>query len=123
MWTLFPIRHALKSVLIETLIIAALGLALALAANRVSPRGLLLTRNYFPDTAKSGSAAIAGASTNATGTKQAPGPEAEGEMVAARLRGKGLHPIDGTEAAQLFQDLKTGRDLIVFVDARDDRHY
>ena len=37
-----------KRVLAETLIIVALGLLVALAANQVSPRGLSLTRNYFP---------------------------------------------------------------------------
>jgi len=37
-----------KNVLSETLILLGLGLLLALAANFLSPRGLSLTRNYFP---------------------------------------------------------------------------
>jgi len=102
-----------------------LGLVLAVATNWVSPRGLSLTRNYFPNTGKTVSNVVTGAVSTVTVTNPAvrAGGEGAWEIVAARLRGKGLHPIDGTEAAQLFQDLKSGRDLVVFVDARDDRHY
>ncbi len=112
-----------KRVLIETLAFAALGLGFALAANWVSPRGLSLTRNYFPATGKPAAGLLPGALTNVTGADRGAGGEGDWEIVAARLRGKGLHPIDGVEAAQVFQDGKAGRDLVVFVDARDDRHF
>src|SRR5213593_508321 len=37
-----------KAVLLEALLVAAIGLALALVANALSSRGLRLNRNYFP---------------------------------------------------------------------------
>ena len=43
--------------------------------------------------------------------------------MAARLKEKGLQPIDGREAIQLFRDPQYEQELIVFVDARDDRHF
>ena len=43
--------------------------------------------------------------------------------MAARLKEKGLQPIDGREAEQLFRDPLRELESIVFIDARDDRHY
>jgi rhodanese-related sulfurtransferase len=111
----------LKRVLIEALVVSALGLALALVANWVSPRGLSFARNYFPTTAKekipaSSNVTVAAQTTN-------PASHASPETVAARLREKGLQPIDGEEALRLFRDPQYEQELIVFVDARDDRHY
>ena len=41
-------RHPVRKVLREALLVAAAGIVLAFGANLVSPRGLALTRNYFP---------------------------------------------------------------------------
>src|SRR5437762_6878331 len=106
----------LKRVLIEALVVAALGLVVALAANLVSPRGLSLTRDYFPGAQGGGVSGGNGQSNSHAGAMD---PEA----VAARLRAKGLQPINGSETQQLFRDPQREQDLIVFVDARDDRHY
>jgi rhodanese-related sulfurtransferase len=112
----------LKVVLGEAVVIAAIGLAFALVANLVSPRGLSLGRDYFPG---SGSATPlptppgAGSGVSLHGS-QGQGPQ---ETVIARLKEKGLQPIDGKEAIQLFRDPQYQQDLIVFVDARDDHHY
>ena len=60
-----------KAVVFEALLVAALGLVFALAANALSPRGLRLSRNYFPDAGttpsatNSSAAATASISTNA----------------------------------------------------------
>jgi rhodanese-related sulfurtransferase len=110
-----------KRVLIEALVVSALGLALALLANWVSPRGLSFARNYFPATAKG----RIPASSNVTVAAQSSNPasHASPETVAARLREKGLQPIDGEEALRLFRDPQYEQELIVFVDARNDQHY
>jgi len=111
----------LKRVLLEALILAAAGLVLALAANLISPRGLSLSRNYFPRTTETTS----GAGSTTVGTAPATNTAAHTalEVVAARLKEKGLQPIDGREAIQLFRDPQYEQELIVFVDARDDRHF
>ena len=115
----------LKRVLLEALVIAALGLAVALLANLVSPRGLSLTRNYFPS---SGTAhGPIDRSTNSDANVAAPAtngavPSAQ-EIAVARLKEKGLQAVDGPEAMQLFRDPQYELESIVFIDARDDRHY
>jgi rhodanese-related sulfurtransferase len=110
-------------VLLESGLLLALGLGFALVANGVSPRGLSLTRNYFPGarrpsarTAAGAKAATAAGATNLTN-------QSSSDAVAARLREQGLNPIDRQEALQLFRDPQYEQELIVFVDGRDDEHY
>ena len=38
----------MMKILLEALVVLVVGIALALVANQISPRGLVLTRNYFP---------------------------------------------------------------------------
>ena len=45
------------------------------------------------------------------------------EIAVARLKEKGLQAVDGPEAMQLFRDPQYELESIVFIDARDDRHY
>jgi len=115
----------LERVLLEALVVAAIGLAVALLANLVSPRGLSLTRNYFPSNGTT-HGNIEG-SANSTVNAAVPATNGAGqsarEIVAARLKEKGLQPIDGREATQLFRDPQYELESIVFIDARDDRHY
>lgn len=115
----------LKRVLLETLVVAALGLTFAVVANALSPRGLSITRNYFPATGRPAAGTVSGANTNVTASSHAADPAGHPalETVAARLKEKGLQPIDGKETTQLFRDPQREQELIVFVDARDDRHY
>jgi rhodanese-related sulfurtransferase len=112
-----------KQVVLESLLLAVVGTALAFAANEISPRGLRLTTDYFPgaipnsrplgslipETPRPGP-------TNATLT-------ATEELLAARLQAKGLQLLTSDQAAQLFRDPRYGRELIVFIDARNDWHY
>jgi rhodanese-related sulfurtransferase len=111
----------LKRVLLEALVVAAMGLAFALLANLASPRGLSLSRNYFPGT---GTAHGFESSAN---SKVNPAANGDGHLaqgnVAARLKEKGLRLIDHEQALQLFRDPQYELESIVFVDARDDRHY
>lgn len=112
-----------KRILLETVLIAALGLALALAANQLSPRGLALTKNYFPGATKPSARTAPGTNITATrhGTNAA--SVSDLEALAARLKEKGLQPLDGPAVQELFRDPRYEQELVVFVDARDDRHY
>jgi len=115
----------LERVLLEALVVAAIGLAVALLANLVSPRGLSLTRNYFPSsgTTHGNIDGTANSTVNAAVPATNGAGQSAREIVAARLKEKGLQPIDGREATQLFRDPQYELESIVFIDARDDRHY
>ena len=106
------------AVFLETALVATAGLVLALAANALSPRGLRLNRNYFPDgklTAQVGEPAASGpARTNAV---QPP------DATRARLQQHGLQLVSSNQVAVLFHDSRYEQGLVVFVDARDDNHY
>src|SRR6266550_5306587 len=113
-----------KRVLLEALIVAAIGLTFALSANLASPRGLLLARNYFPGngTPHGNIEGAANSKAGATSATKAAGQSVQ-EIATARLKEKGLQPIDAREALQLFRDPLHELESIVFIDARDDRHY
>lgn len=98
----------LRAVLLEALVLALMGGLLALAANALSPRGLRITRNYFPT--------VQAPVTNAAATTLEP-------SVAARLRQWGLNMVTSNEVTQLFRDPAYEQGLIVFVDARNDNAY
>jgi len=124
-WLKRVMGRELKRVLLEALIVAVIGLAFSLLANLASPRGLSITRNYFPGSKTahgeihgSGNSTVNPAASSTYGAD----PSA-GEIVATHLKEKGLQPVDGREVWQLFQDPQYQMELIVFIDARDDRHY
>lgn len=104
----------------EALLVAAAGIALALAANALSPRGLSLSRDYFPETAVSAPGRIP-----ANGSSAATGGEVNtvDPALIARIRGDGLKLIDTDQALKMYRDPRYSQELIVFVDARDDEHY
>lgn len=109
-----------KPVLLEALLVAVLGLALALAANALSARGLRLSRNYFPGGEKPVTVHAVGNST-ATGTNAVP---ADGlQAVRERFERLGLQLVSSNEVASLFRDPRYEPGLVLFVDARDDNHY
>jgi rhodanese-related sulfurtransferase len=123
----------IQRILLEGAFVAVMGVAFAFAANAISPRGLALTRNYFPSVPPSSTAPVPGASLrpgaaaantntasiNAVSTNAA----SPAELLAARLKAQGLHLVTSNQAAQLFLDPRYERGLIVFVDARDDQRY
>ena len=109
------------SVVFEALLVAAIGLALALAANALSPRGLRLGRNYFPDAGKPPAVAqpdARSAATPAAGEGSNP-PNA----TLQRLRQRGLQLVASNAVVELFRDPRYEQGLVVFIDARDDQHY
>src|ERR1700690_4613125 len=97
------------------LLLGAAGIVLAFGANLVSPRGLALTRNYFPaGISRPVPVARDVANTNAP----APSPA---QLLAARLKEQGLQTVDGRQAAQLFNDPRFQQAGIAFIDARDEQ--
>ena len=101
----------------EALVVLGIGGVFALGANLVSPRGLVLTRNYFP----AGSHRPVPASTNVAGTNLPTlSPE---QLLSARLREQGLQLVDGRQAQQLFRDPRLPQGALMFIDARDEPLY
>jgi rhodanese-related sulfurtransferase len=98
-----PEGTLVKSLIMETCQVLAAGLAVALFANWLSPRGLPLNRDYFKDARRStenpSTAVLERLSTQAGDTKRLP-------------------EITGEEALRLFQDPRRGQGRVLFVDAR-----
>jgi rhodanese-related sulfurtransferase len=98
------------------------GLAFALVANMVSPRGLSLTTDYFPGATLPRSPLA----TEPTTVSQAASIEADPAAdtgLASRIREVGLEVISSSEVVQLYNDPRYEEETILFVDARDDEHY
>ena len=100
---------------------AVVGAALAFAANALSPRGLQLTRNYFPGTSVTVPVPVV-AATNATGAAYAK-TNSPLELLSARLQADGLQLANSNQVVQLFQDPRREQDGVIFIDARDEEHY
>jgi rhodanese-related sulfurtransferase len=108
---------AVKRVFWEALFVAVIGAAFAFGANLVSPRGLALTRNYFPaDINRPVPAARGVANTNPPALSPA-------QLLGERLKEQGLQWVGGHQAAQLFHDPRFKQGNIAFIDARDEQHY
>ncbi len=107
-------RFGWKRILGEMLTVAVAGLAFALATNLISPRGLELSRNYFPGASRP--------PPEPGGTTNAPPPTVPAQM-AARIQAQELQVITGPEVHQLFQDPRYAQELVVFVDARNQTQY
>ena len=113
----------MKRVLLEAVLVAAIGTALAFVANALSPRGLKLTRDYFPGSNRSG-ARLQPATNEAQGAAGAGlAKPSAAEMALARLKEKGLQVMDCKQAQEVFHDPRFAQGAIVFIDARNDEHY
>jgi len=100
--------------------VALLGAAVALGANFLSPRGLRLTRDYFPNDRHS-SAKLA--TTNAATAQAAGKSVSPAEELARRLRERGIGLLGIDQVSQSFQDPRCAQNLIIFIDARSDGDY
>ena len=109
-----------RSVFVEALLLAVIGLAFALIANEFSPRGLRLTRNYFPEIKMP--AAVAKLPADGGAANHQPAENAT-NAAALRLQERGLQLASAIEVFELFRDPNYEQGLIVFVDARDDEHF
>ncbi len=112
----------LKTVLLEALLVTVGGFALAVGANALSPRGLSLSRNYFPVVPSSGGAGETG--PGRANAETGGGADASpASRTIQRLRKRDLQVVTGSEAAELFRDPRFQQGLIVFIDARDEDHF
>ncbi len=115
--------RSVRAVFSEALLVAAAGLLIALAANALSPRGLRLSRNYFPDLRVASSNSTVTSNNLATVGTPSAGTNLPADPTALRLQQHGLKLAGSSEAFEFFQDPRFEQGLIVFVDARDDEHY
>jgi rhodanese-related sulfurtransferase len=107
---------AVRTVFREAVLVTVVGGILALAANHYSPRGLALTRNYFPEGIGSAMRGVPDAGTNGKALSSASSP-------AGSEKAKEWQWIDRPQAVQLFHDSHLKLGAIVFIDARDEEHY
>ena len=108
----------MKRLLLEASAVLLSGAVLALAANALSPRGLSLTRNYFPLDAVPSQGALT--RTNALSGTQAGSVPQE---LANRAREAGVNLLSQAETVQLFQEAQKTPNVVVFVDARSTEVY
>ncbi len=117
----------LARVLLEALLVAVAGLVFALSANQVSPRGLVLARDYFPGATTlldpHGSNHPAPAPISVANAPPSAGETKAANPVVVRLAQQGLTLIDHTEAVALFRDPRYEQERVVFVDARNAQAY
>ena len=106
----------MKRVLLEGVLVAVFGGVLAFAANALSPRGLKLTRDYFPGD----NLPVAPSALPVTVGTAATRPP---HSVFEHLRSHGLNPIDSDQAEALYRDPRFEQNLVVFIDARNDGAY
>lgn len=111
----------MKRVLIETVLVVIVGAAVGLGANAFSPRGLRLSRNYFPgSTAGTVAAPLAGPKS---GTANTPALTNSAQLLSARIQELGFQAMDRDRVLGLFHDPLHAQDLIVFIDARGAAHF
>lgn len=108
----------MRSILLEGLAVAAIGAAVAFGANALSPRGLKLGRDYFPPRLQAQSSG-----TNLSPKAPGGSTNSAAELLAAKIRAFGLEPAESNRVSQLFNDPRREADLIVFIDARDEKDY
>lgn len=108
---------ARRGVLVEAAVVVVAGLLLGLLLNAISPRGLKLERNYFPKPPKF---ATATATNQPAATGSTPTPT---NAALARLRERGLQPLDHLAAVARFHESQRNPTTVIFVDVRNDALY
>jgi rhodanese-related sulfurtransferase len=125
-------RSGWQRVLLEAACVLMMGGMLALVANALSPRGLSLTRDYFPVVASNPTAIqtpsnrVVGTATTGAITSTSvsvTNPTLATNTVIARLQAHGLQPISHDEVVAMFRDPRAAQDQFIFVDARNDKQY
>ena len=110
-------------VLGESILVAVVGALLALTANQISPKGLKLTRDYFPQAEVAPTQARI--ATNNTPTQTATNeaaPPSEAESAITRIKAKGLQVVSFDEVKKLLHDPGFQNGSIIFIDARGDEY-
>jgi rhodanese-related sulfurtransferase len=113
----------MKRVLLEAALVLLVGLGCAWLANVVSPRGLVIRRNYFPGVKVSVPPPMVATGLVAIASNSAPTTNVALVSIKAQLEANGLALALSNQVIQLFQDPRYEMEQVIFVDARDDRHY
>ena len=102
------------------------GIALGLMANALSPRGLKLTRDYFPSGPQVGRGSLPAVASR-EGRVPAEPPSSPtpptSPKPASGVTKRGLPLASHEEVERLFRDPRRAQGLILFVDARSDARY
>lgn len=117
------VKTATKEILVEGALVAVAGVVLAFVVNGLSPRGLVVARDYFPVApVASPVTPRAGSTESGTGNtdQAAVSPE---RQLAERMQAEGLQLAYLEQAVDLFRDPRHASQLVVFIDARDDQNY
>lgn len=114
-------KTEIRTIIVEAAIVVIAGLGIGLAANQLSPRGLALSRNYFP------------MGTNQVSPARAPvqvvpapaetNEPSEAALLSERLLEKGLQGLEQSRVETLFHDPRCRDGRVVFIDARDEDNY
>ena len=115
-------RTSTAAILLETVVVVAVAAGFAFVANKFSPHGLDLARDYFPSTVVQAHAPVQ-ASPAATVNPASTNEDSEAEETDRRIKEKGLQPIGRAETERLFKDPRYQQGLVVFIDARAADHY
>ena len=108
--------RVVRSILGEALVVLLACVAFAVIANQLSPRGLNLSRNYFP--AAAGTNLTVVREMAATVTNQPPS-----EHLRAELQAAGLQLAVSNQVIAWFADPRRLTGHIVFIDARNEADY
>lgn len=114
-------RRSTPAIVLEAVVVVAAAVGFAVAANGLSPRGLNLARDYFPqstgrvvETHVPQPVAVSSSSTN---------ENSEVAEIDRRIKEKGLQPMGRAETERLFHDPRYQEGLVIFIDARDQAHF
>jgi len=112
----------LKNVLLEAFLVGVAGAVFAYTTNALSPQGLRLTRDYFQGATRAHTSISTTTNSNGTNCVTTSAPS-EAAQLSARLEAKGIHLLDKNQVGALLHDPRREQDLLIFIDARDDKDY
>ncbi len=115
----FDQRGVFRTVVLEGALVAAIGVVVAFTANALSPRGIKLTRDYFPGSPTPVQVASNYGTNALSGTNRA----SPIELLAQRLKEKGLQTLNTAQLSELVRDPRFQQGLILLIDARDTSEY
>jgi rhodanese-related sulfurtransferase len=107
-------KRDVDGILYEALVVALVGFCAALTANHFSPKGIKLTRNYFPSGEPASGGEVAAVPRSQTATTNS---------LAARLQSRNLTMVGLAEAEELYRDPRHETEQVVFIDARSRQFY
>lgn len=110
-------------IIVDASLVVALGIPLALGLNAISPKGLSISRDYFPDTASASRISASEANRSGAAVDSPPAISSPDSAMRERLAKKGLSLVSFEETLTLYRDPRFAQGLVVFVDARNDAHY